>query len=59
MSGSPRREDIFAYKDSIMHYRTVVHGGRVIQISVLSSSEPDIKPAAERFLHSFTLHPVP
>jgi hypothetical protein len=60
IDGSPGREDIFEFKDSIMHYRSVVHGGRIVQVSVLRSQpDDDIKLAADHFLQSFTLLPTP
>jgi hypothetical protein len=60
MNGAPGREDIFEFKDSIIQYRAVVHGGRVIQISFARElPDVDIMPAGDYFLRSFTLLPVP
>src|SRR5262245_37215977 len=60
MSGAPGREDIFEFSDSIMQYRSVVHGGRIIRISFSRDlPDVDIRPAGERFLQSFALLPVP
>lgn len=59
MNGSPGREDIFEFKDGVMHFRAVVHGGRLIQTYVhWYLPNVDIKPAAQRFLQSLTLLPV-
>jgi hypothetical protein len=50
LNGALGREDIF----ETYHFRAVVHRGRLIQTSVLGV-DVDTKPAAERFLQSFTL----
>jgi hypothetical protein len=58
MNGCPGREDIVMHKDGFKAtYRTVVCGGRVIQLSVSWVSRDDTDPAVERFLRSFRLLP--
>ena len=58
MNEAPGREDIFEAKDMIVHYRTVAHGNRVIQIYVFRDIDPAIALAAERFFASFALLPI-
>ena len=55
MNGTPGLEFIFERKDWIMHYRAVVYGGSLIVVSV----DDSIGQAAQRFLKSFALLPVP
>jgi hypothetical protein len=58
LNGCPGREDVVVHNDGFKGtYRTIVCGGRVIQISVLWVSREDTDPAAERFLRSFRLLP--
>jgi hypothetical protein len=58
MNGCPGREDVVVHNDGFKGtYRTIVCGGRVIQICVLWVSRDDTDPAAERFLRSFRLLP--
>jgi len=58
MDGAPGREDIFETKDTIVHYRSVAYGNRVIQIYVFRDIDPAIALAAERFFASFALLPI-
>jgi hypothetical protein len=59
MNGAVGREDIFEFKDAMMHYRAVIHGGRIIQVYVHRQlPDDDIQPAADRFLRSFALLPI-
>jgi hypothetical protein len=38
MNGAPGLEYVFEFKESVMHYRTVIHGGRMIQDSFCVTS---------------------
>jgi hypothetical protein len=59
MNGAVGREDIFEFKDAIMHYRAFVHGGRIIQVYVHRQlPDDDVRPAAQLFFQSFALLPL-
>jgi len=55
LDGSHGREDIFSFKDTVMHHRTYAHGGRIIQLMVsYSPQDPVTVTVAQRVLASLS-----
>jgi hypothetical protein len=56
LDGSHGREDVFSFKDTVMHHRTYAHRGRIVQLLVSYSPQDAAAAAvAQRVLASLSL----